>query len=275
MEVFNKEAVKTDTRRGEAMWRHREKTAIYKPRGRNFWEETNLADSLFLESSSFQNYEKISVCCSGQPVWRFVNDNPRKHIQSPSQISSFHPVGNIEARGGNAIHPSGRVQSSVQGSWLQASGWLSLDHAASSIMKYWPSPCLQFSLFKQFAATKANWPLFAFLSNDFLPELSDPAETSSTVLPCPSRVLPFPVLTAQARKIEFSSHSGDTLRNFSDSWWWKCHGAFRQKSPWGNQENRTMLRREGLGLVRSQDKDKELNTGFDHMEGMTDLDKSS
>lgn len=31
----------------------------------------------------------------------------------------------------------------------------------------------------------------------------------------------------------------------------------------------------GTGLVRSQDKDQELTTGFDRMEGMTDLDKSS
>ena len=146
------------------------------------------------------------------------------------QTDFIHPVKNTEARGGNAIHPSGRVRSSIQGSWLQASGCLSLDHAASSIMKYWPSPCLRFSLFKQFAATKANWPLFAFLSNDFLPELSDPAETISPVLPYPSPVLLLPVLTAQPRKIESSSHSGDMLRSFScDLWWWKCHGAFRQK----------------------------------------------
>ena len=59
-------------------------------------------------TSSFQNYGKINVCCSGHPVWHFV--------MTILENKYSHPVKNTEARGGNAIHPSGRVRSSIQGS---------------------------------------------------------------------------------------------------------------------------------------------------------------
>ena len=39
---------KTDTYKAKAMWRHREKTAIYKP-GRETSEDSNSADTLILD----------------------------------------------------------------------------------------------------------------------------------------------------------------------------------------------------------------------------------
>ena len=48
MKVVNKEAVKTQTHTEGRPHEDTEKTAICKPRRRNFREETNLADTLIL-----------------------------------------------------------------------------------------------------------------------------------------------------------------------------------------------------------------------------------
>ena len=47
------------------MWRHRKKTAVYKPR-REASEETNWI--CWSQTSSLQNCEKISFCCLSHPV---------------------------------------------------------------------------------------------------------------------------------------------------------------------------------------------------------------
>ena len=84
MEVFNKEAVNTQTHTEGRPHEDAEKTAIYKQRRRNFGEETNLADTFILDFEFSELWEDKCLLFR-PPSLALCYDNPRKQIQSPSQ----------------------------------------------------------------------------------------------------------------------------------------------------------------------------------------------
>lgn len=73
-----------------AMWGHNEKAVVCKPR--EPWPEPNHAGTLIsrVATSSFQNYEKISICCLSQSVV-FYYGSPSWLRQPKNTSCLVHP----------------------------------------------------------------------------------------------------------------------------------------------------------------------------------------